>query len=146
MYSSKKFGRLFWVDDKDDFKSCPLNVDGTGDFDCDDYVSEWTDWEGVDMNLLLAIHRCELLNKTQYAGSLTLNDKAHKVIDSQELEGDISTVKDSDYADKVDRLVDNMGMRKYKWDEQFYKEIVKDSKFSYGKFSETDYPLHLQQQ
>ena len=39
-----------------------------------------------------------------------------EVIDSQELEGDISTIKDSDYgeevdsyADKVDRLVDSMG-------------------------------------
>ena len=31
-----------------------------------------------------------------------------KVISSQELEGDISTYMDSDYADKVDRLVDNM--------------------------------------
>ena len=31
-----------------------------------------------------------------------------KVISSQELEGDISTYRDSDYADKVDRLVDNM--------------------------------------
>ena len=146
MYKSETFGRIFWVDDELEFKSCPLNVDETGDFTCEDYVSEWTDWEGVDMNLLLAIHRCELLNKTQYAGSLTLNDKAHKVIDSQELEGDISTYRDDDYAEKVDRLVDNMGMRKYKWDEQFYNEIVKDSKFSYGKFNEINYPLHLQQQ
>ena len=145
MYSSDAFGRIFWVDEDLEFKSCPLNVDETGDFDCQDYVSEWTDWEGVDMNLLLAIHRCELLNKTQYAGSLTLNDKAHKVIDSQELEGDISTVRDSDYADKVDTLVDKMGMTKYKWDEQFYNEIVKDSTFSYGKFNETNYPTHLQQ-
>ena len=32
-----------------------------------------------------------------------------KVISSQELEGDISTVRDSDYADKVDTLVDKMG-------------------------------------
>ena len=135
MYKSETFGRIFWVDDELEFKSCPLNVDETGDFDCADYVSEWTDWEGVDMNLLLAIHRCELLNKTQYAGSLTLNDKAHKVTD-----------KKDDYADKVDRLVDNMGMRKYKWDEQFYNEIVSDSTFSYGKFNETNYPLHLQQQ
>ena len=134
MYSSETFGRIFWIDDDYEFKSCPLNVDGTGDFDCDDYVSEWTDWEGVDMNLLLAIHRCELLNKTQYAGSLTLNDKAHKVTD-----------KKDDYADKVDRLVDNMGMRKYKWDEQFYNEIVKDSKFSFGKFNDPDYPIHLSQ-
>ena len=31
-----------------------------------------------------------------------------KVISSQELEGDISTYRDTDYADKVDRLVDNM--------------------------------------
>ena len=134
MYSSETFGRLFWVDDDYEFKSCPLNVDETGDFDQWDYVSEWTDWDGVDMNLLLAIHRCELLNKTQYAGSLTLNDKAHKVTD-----------KKDDYAEKVDRLVDNMGMRKYKFDEQFYNEIVSDSTFSYGKFNENNYPLHLQQ-
>ena len=71
MYSSESFGRLFWVDDNYDFKSCPLCVDGTGDFDCDDYVSEWTDWEGVDMNLLFNIYKVELINKTQYAGSLT---------------------------------------------------------------------------
>ena len=113
MFKSNKFGRIFWVDDELEFKSCPLNVDETGDFNCEDYVSEWTDWEGVDMNLLLGIHRCELLNKTQYAGSLTLNDKAHKI-----------TNNDDNYGEKVDRLVDNMGMRKYKWDEQFYNEIV----------------------
>ena len=134
MYSSESFGRIFWVDDDLEFKSCPLNVDETGDFDCQDYVSEWTDWEGVDMNLLLAIHRCELLNKTQYAGSLTLNDKAHKVTD-----------KKDDYADKVDTLVDKMKMNSYKWDEQFYNEIVSDSNFSYGKFNETNYPIHLSQ-
>ena len=67
-------------------------------------------------------------------------------ITPQQLEGDISTVKDSDYADKVDTLVDKMGMREYKFDEQFYNEIVKDSTFSYGKFNEINYPLHLQQQ
>ena len=135
MFRSNKFGRIFWVDDELEFKSCPLNVDETGDFDCEDYVSEWTDWEGVDMNELLAIHKVCILNKTQYAGSLSLNDYAHKVTD-----------KKDDYADKVDRLVDNMGMRKYKFDEQFYNEIVSDSTFSYGKFNETNYPLHLQQQ
>ena len=134
MYKSETFGRIFWIDDDYEFKSCPLNVDETGDFDCDDYVSEWTDWEGVDMNLLLAIHRCELLNKTQYAGSLTLNDKAHKVTD-----------KKDDYADKVDTLVDKMGMTKYNFDENLYNEIVIDSKFSYGKFNETNYPIHLSQ-
>ena len=135
MFKSNKFGRIFWVDDELEFKSCPLNVDETGDFDVEDYVSEWTDWEGVDMNELLAIHKVCILNKTQYAGSLSLNDYAHKVTD-----------KKDDYADKVDTLVDKMGMTKYKWDEQFYNEIVKDSTFSYGKFNENNYPIHLQQQ
>ena len=135
MFKSNKFGRIFWVDDELEFKSCPLNVDETGDFNCEDYVSDWTDWEGVDMNELLAIHKVCILNKTQYAGSLSLNDYAHKVTD-----------KKDNYAEKVDRLVDNMGMRKYKFDEQFYNEIVSDSTFSYGKFNETNYPLHLQQQ
>ena len=135
MFKSNKFGRIFWVDDELEFKSCPLNVDETGDFDCEDYVSEWTDWEGVDMNELLAIHKVCILNKTQYAGSLSLNDYAHKITD-----------KKDDYADKVDRLVDNMKMNSYKWDEQFYNEIVKDSTFSYGKFNDINYPLHLQQQ
>ena len=134
MFKSNKFGRIFWVDDELEFKSCPLNVDETGDFNCEDYVSEWTDWEGVDMNELLAIHKVCILNKTQYAGSLSLNDYAHKITD-----------KKDDYADKVDRLVDNMGMKEYKWDEQFYNEIVKDSKFSFGRFNDPDYPIHLSQ-
>ena len=134
MYKSETFGRIFWIDDDYEFRSCPLNVEETGDFLCEDYVSEWTDWEGVDMNLLLGIHRCELLNKTQYAGSLTLNDKAHKVTD-----------KKDNYAEKVDTLVDKMGMTKYNFDENLYKEIVIDSKFSYGKFKDIDYPIHLSQ-
>ena len=122
MFKSNKFGRIFWVDDELEFKSCPLCVDGTGDFDATDYVSEWTDWEGVDMNELLAIHKTCILNKTQFAGSLSLNDFAHKVTDKKETK-----------------------MREYKWDEQFYNEIVKDSTFSYGKFNENNYPTHLQQ-
>ena len=134
MFKSNKFGRIFWVDDELEFKSCPLNVDETGDFDCEDYVSEWTDWEGVDMNELLAIHKVCILNKTQYAGSLSLNDYAHKVTD-----------KKDDYADKVDTLVDKMGMTNYKFDENLYNEIVIDSKFSYGKFNDIDYPIHLSQ-
>ena len=142
MFKSNKFGRIFWVDDELEFKSCPLNVDETGDFSCEDYVSEWTDWEGVDMNELLAIHKVCILNKTQYAGSLSLNDYAHKITDSQELEGDISTVKDSDYADKVDTLVDKMGMTKYKWDESFYKELVTDYYYRFPKFMSIDYPTN----
>ena len=122
MFKSNKFGRIFWVDDELEFKSCPLNVDETGDFSCDDYVSEWTDWEGVDYNLLLAIHRCELINKVQYAGSLTHKEAqstSHKITNKKEV------------------------MNTY--DEDLYKEIVKDSEFSYGKFNENNYPLHLTQ-
>ena len=129
MFKSNKFGRIFWVDDELEFKSCPLNVDETGDFDCEDYVSDWTDWEGVDMNELLAIHKVCILNKTQYAGSLSLNDYAHKVTD-----------KKDDYAEKVDRLVDNMGMNSYKWDEQFYNELVTDYNYRFPKFMSIDYP------
>ena len=142
MFKSNKFGRIFWVDDELEFNSCPLNVDGTGDFANGDYVSEWDDWEGVDMNELFAIHKVCILNKTQYGGSLSLNDYAHKVIDSQELEGDISTVRDSDYADKVDTLVDKMGMTKYKWDESFYNELVTDYNYRFPKFMAIDYPTN----
>ncbi len=72
MYSSEHFGRIFWVDDNLDFKSCPLCVDNTGDFDATDYVSDWTDWEGVDMNLLFNIHKTCLHSKQIYANSLSL--------------------------------------------------------------------------
>ncbi len=114
MYSSEAFGRLFWVDDNYDLKSCPQYDNGTGDFDNEDYVSEWTDWEGVDMNLLFNIYKNELINKVNYANSLTT-----KEVKSQ--------------------------LKMNTYDEDLYKEIVKDSEFSYGKFNETNYPLHLQQ-
>ena len=134
MYASETFGRMFWIDDDFEFKSCPLNVDGTGDFDVEDYVSEWQDWEGVDYNLLLAIHRCEILNKVQYKGSITHREAP--VVD---------TFTEHNYADKVDTLVGKMGMTNYTFDENLYKEIVIDSKFSYGKFNDIDYPIHLSQ-
>ena len=73
MFKSNYFGRIFWIDDNDDFKSCPLNVDDTGDFDAADYVSEWTDWEGVDFDLLFNIHQSCIINKHNHAGSLTIN-------------------------------------------------------------------------
>ena len=73
MFKSKSFGRIFWVDDNDDFKSCPQNIDGTGDFDCEDYVSEWSDWEGVDYETLFNIHQACVINKQSHANSLTLD-------------------------------------------------------------------------
>ena len=144
MYKSETFGRIFWVDDDYEFKSCQLNVDGTGDFDCDDYVSEWTDWEGVNMETLFNIYRCELINKVQYANSLTTKETPK--------------VSNSDVNDPINitQFQEELEIKKYiketenesnmnTYDEQFYKEIVKDSEFSYGKFNENNYPLHLQQ-
>ena len=72
MYSSEAFGRLFWVDDDLEFRSCPQNIDGTGDFDCSDYVSEWTDWEGVNFDILFNIHKTCLNTKQVYHNSLSL--------------------------------------------------------------------------
>ena len=72
MFKSQSFGRIFWVDDNDDFKSCPQNVDGTGDFTCEDYVSEWTDWDGVNVSLLFQIHRTCLHLKQDHANSVSL--------------------------------------------------------------------------
>ena len=125
MYSSSTFGRIFWVDDDYEFKSCPLCIDGTGDFDMEDYVSEWTDWEGVNMETLFNIYRCELINKVEYAGSLT-----HKETEVPIPDNTLTTKNKS-----------NMNT----YNEQFYKEIVKDSEFRYGKFNENNYPLHLTQ-
>ena len=125
MYSSSTFGRIFWVDDDYEFKSCPLCIDGTGDFDCQDYVSEWTDWEGVNMEILFNIYRCELINKVEYAGSLTHKETEVPIPDNT--------------------LTTNNEPVMNTYDEDLYKEIVKDSEFSYGKFNENNYPLHLQQ-
>ena len=146
MFKSNKFGRIFWVDDELEFKSCPLCVDGTGDFDCEDYVSEWTDWDGVDINELLNIHKVCILNKTQYAGSLSLNDHAHKITNSDVNDPiNITQFQEELEIKKYIKETENESVMNT-YDEQFYKEIVKDSKFSYGKFNEINYPLHLQQQ
>ena len=74
MYRSNSFGRIFWIDINNDFRSCPLKLDNTGDFDYVDYVSEWQDLEGLDLNKLLNIHRIELLNNENHGGSLSYND------------------------------------------------------------------------
>ena len=74
MFKSNTFGRIFWVDDNLDLKSCPLKVDNTGDFEQEDYVSEWTDLEGLELDKLLNIHRIELINKIEYEGKYDYND------------------------------------------------------------------------
>ena len=72
MYSSDHFGRIFWVDENNDFRSCPLNVNETGDFDNSDYVSEWNDFEGVNFETLFNIHQSCVINKQLHANSLNI--------------------------------------------------------------------------
>ena len=75
MFKSEHFGRAFWIDDNsNDFTSCPLFVNNEPDFTQIDYVSEWTDWEGVDCEKLFNIHRIELLNKINHGNKLTNSD------------------------------------------------------------------------
>ena len=72
MYISEAFGRHFWVDDEDQFRSAPSFQDNTADLDNSDYVSDWTDWEGVDMDLLFKIHKTCIFNKQNHYNSLSL--------------------------------------------------------------------------
>ena len=74
MFKSEHFGRAFWVDVNNDFRSCPLFNNNEPDLDHIDYVSEWTDLEGVDLNKLFNIHRIELFNKTDNGGLLQNSD------------------------------------------------------------------------
>ena len=76
MYVSESFGRHFWVDDEDQFRSAPSFIDGTADMDNADYVSDWEEWEGVDFDLLLNIYRTELHNKWSHANSLSFQGAA----------------------------------------------------------------------
>ena len=57
MIHSMAFGRAFWLDDNDEFCSAPWREDGTVDMEQQDYVSEWTDLEGVSLDKLFIIHR-----------------------------------------------------------------------------------------
>ena len=74
MFKSEDFGRAFWVDVNNDLRSCPLFVNNEPDLDQIDYVSEWTDLEGLDLDKLLNIHRKELINKMEYEGKYDFND------------------------------------------------------------------------
>ena len=57
MIHSMAFGRAFWLDENDEFRSAPWRQDGTVDMEQQDYVSEWSDLEGVSLDKLFVIHR-----------------------------------------------------------------------------------------
>ena len=62
MYKSEKFGKIFWVDGDLNLKCCPQWADGTGDFEQTEYVTDWIDWEDVDMKALLYVYKYVKLN------------------------------------------------------------------------------------
>ena len=74
MYLSDDFGRAFWVDDNNDLKSCPLKVNNEPDFTQEDYVEEWTDLEGLELDKLLYIYKTELLYKVNSNNKVSDSD------------------------------------------------------------------------
>ena len=74
MYLSEDFGRAFWIDNDNEFRSCPLFVNNKPDYSQVDYVSEWTDLEGVSLDKLLYIHRFELLLREEFKDKVVNSD------------------------------------------------------------------------
>jgi len=56
-FESQEFGRHFFIDANFEFLSAPSFESGGYDEQQLGYVSEWTDWEGVNMDKLLGIYR-----------------------------------------------------------------------------------------
>ena len=101
MYLSEHFGRAFWLDDDNEFRSCPLKLNNIPDFDYVDYVSEWTDLEGVSLDKLLYIHRFELLLREEFKDKVVNSDfiltedvynEVKKCYNSSNLEDNISYI------------------------------------------------------
>ena len=72
MIHSMGFGRAFWLDEENEVCSAPWRKDGTVDMAQMDYVSEWTDLEGVSMYRLMDIIK-DLINErmSKYADNMT---------------------------------------------------------------------------
>tara|TARA_B100000945_G_scaffold312754_1_gene307739 strand:+ start:1344 stop:1679 length:336 start_codon:yes stop_codon:yes gene_type:complete len=69
---SEEFGRHFFIDIGFHFISAPSFVHGGYDESQLDYVSNWTDWEDVDLDKLFDINRTLCWNQWQED-----KDKAH---------------------------------------------------------------------
>ena len=101
MYLSEHFGRAFWVDSNNEFKSCPLFVNNKPDYSQADYVSEWTDLEGVSLDKLLYIHRFELLLSEKFRDKVVnsdfiLTDDVYKMFFKSILESNLGHKKQID--------------------------------------------------
>ena len=56
MLRSYSFGRHFWINEDNQFCSCPTLSDGNPDLDHIDYVSDWTELDDVNLDQLFFIH------------------------------------------------------------------------------------------
>ena len=56
MLRSYSFGRHFWLDEDNQFCSCPTFNDSNPDLDHVDYVSDWTELDDVNLDQLFFIH------------------------------------------------------------------------------------------
>ena len=56
-FESQEFGRHFFIDANFEFISAPSFESGGYDESQLGYVSEWTDWEGVNMEMVFEIYR-----------------------------------------------------------------------------------------
>ena len=56
-FESQEFGRHFFIDANFEFLSAPSFESGGYDEQQLGYVSEWSDWEGVNMDKLFGIYR-----------------------------------------------------------------------------------------
>ena len=56
-FESQEFGRHFFIDANFEFLSAPSFKSGGYDEQQLGYVSEWSDWEGVNMDKLFGIYR-----------------------------------------------------------------------------------------
>ena len=74
MFKSNTFGRAFWLDEHFNLQSCPLFNNNECDYSQIDYVSEWTDLEGLELDKLLNIYRIEVLNEIKNEGQYDYND------------------------------------------------------------------------
>ena len=63
MINSNTFGMTFWLDDDNEFCYCPTFVNNQPDKDYWGYVTEWTDWEGVNYERLFQIYHDLLTTK-----------------------------------------------------------------------------------
>ena len=71
---SEEFGRHFFIDTAFEFISAPSLVYGGYDKTQLDYVSEWTDWEGVNYEILFNIHHLEILNSEKFKDIMVNSD------------------------------------------------------------------------